>query len=233
MSNGLKNNDKKGSSAEQFSRWEYQNIALAVVTQCAELIHKLSQRGSASDEQILSCVNPLMAVSSDSVAEVYPNVGAFNQGLKTLQSALGAEKNSNTADVIRYTMGMLMLRNRLMSNTPMQTYIGDQLKLYRPVDREYSSFESEQHEGRLLYKNLANLYQETISTLPYRIQVHGKMEHLQDQETANRVRALLLAGIRSAVLWHQLGGRRWRLLVYRKRIRNSVSEVRRKLISAV
>ena len=43
--------------------------------------------------------------------------------------------------------------------------------------------------------------------------------------------ALLLAGIRSSLLWHQLGGRRWHLIVYKKRIRDCVSQVRRKLMT--
>jgi high frequency lysogenization protein len=30
------------------------------------------------------------------------------------------------------------------------------------------------------------------------------------------VRSALLASARSAVLWHQLGGRQWQLLIYRK-----------------
>jgi len=32
----------------------------------------------------------------------------------------------------------------------------------------------------------------------------------------DKVRAALLASVRSAVLWHQLGGRQWQLLISRK-----------------
>jgi high frequency lysogenization protein len=32
------------------------------------------------------------------------------------------------------------------------------------------------------------------------------------------VRALLLAGIRAAFLWRQLGGRRWKLVLQRRRL---------------
>ncbi len=35
---------------------------------------------------------------------------------------------------------------------------------------------------------------------------------------ADIIRALLLAGIRAAFLWRQLGGRRWRLLLQRKKL---------------
>ena len=71
---------------------------------------------------------------------------------------------------------------------------------------------------RPLEEALATLHQDTISSLPFRVQVQGKVEHLQDERIANRIRALLLAGIRFAVLWHQIGGRPWHLFVLRGRI---------------
>jgi len=37
---------------------------------------------------------------------------------------------------------------------------------------------------------------------------------------ANKIRTLLLAGIRAAVLWRQMGGNRWQLLFSRKDIIN-------------
>ena len=74
------------------------------------------------------------------------------------------------------------------------------------------------HETERSFEGLGTLYQDTVSTLPFRIQVQGKVEHLQDERIANRIRALLLAGIRFAVLWHQIGGRPWHLFVLRGRI---------------
>jgi len=65
---------------------------------------------------------------------------------------------------------------------------------------------------------LARLYQETISTLGKRIQVSGDPQRLQQEETAEQIRALLLAGVRFAWLWQQRGGRRWHLLLRRGRL---------------
>jgi high frequency lysogenization protein len=59
------------------------------------------------------------------------------------------------------------------------------------------------------------------------------MDSLVDEQMANKIRALLLAGVRSAVLWYQLGGRRWRLVIHRKQIRQTVGNIRRKLISPI
>jgi high frequency lysogenization protein len=51
-----------------------------------------------------------------------------------------------------------------------------------------------------------------------RIQVSGSPQILQRDENAEKVRALLLAGIRSAVLWRQSGGRRWQLIFNRRKV---------------
>ena len=55
----------------------------------------------------------------------------------------------------------------------------------------------------------------TISTITPRIMVSGNPAHLNNPENANRIRALLLAGIRGAMLWRQSGGGRWTLLLRR------------------
>ena len=59
------------------------------------------------------------------------------------------------------------------------------------------------------------LYQETISTLSPRIIVKGEQSYLSNSDTTSRIRTLLLAGIRSAILWNQIGGSQWRLLFSR------------------
>ena len=45
--------------------------------------------------------------------------------------------------------------------------------------------------------------------------VNGAQIHLNNPENANRIRALLLAGIRAATLWRQSGGSRITLLLRR------------------
>jgi high frequency lysogenization protein len=54
-----------------------------------------------------------------------------------------------------------------------------------------------------------------LSTFNYRIQVKGEQKFLENPENINKVRALLLAGVRSAVLWRQKGGSRLQLLFSR------------------
>ncbi|MDR6354241.1 CII-binding regulator of phage lambda lysogenization HflD [Pseudomonas psychrotolerans] len=70
------------------------------------------------------------------------------------------------------------------------------------------------------------LYEDTLSTFKQRIQVHGEMRYLQQSATASRVRALLLAGIRSARLWRQLGGHRWQLVLNRRKLLDNLYPLR-------
>ena len=64
------------------------------------------------------------------------------------------------------------------------------------------------------------LYQDKISNLEPRIMVRGDQMHLQNSNNAAKVRTLLLAGIRAAVLWHQLGGSKWKLIMSRSKYVN-------------
>ena len=46
--------------------------------------------------------------------------------------------------------------------------------------------------------------------------IKGEQAHLEEATTVAKIRALLLAGIRAAVLWKQSGGNRFTLLLSRK-----------------
>ena len=66
--------------------------------------------------------------------------------------------------------------------------------------------------------NIAGLYTDTVSTIKGRIQVTGNAFYLEQPAIAQRVRCLLFAGIRSAFLWHQLGGKRSHILWHRNNL---------------
>ena len=51
-----------------------------------------------------------------------------------------------------------------------------------------------------------------------RIIVQGDQGYLSNPDNAARIRALLLAGIRAAVLWRQAGGTRWNLILGRNKL---------------
>lgn len=224
------------SSPASFSPWEYQVIALAGITQSAVLVNDLATRGVYQQTSAAATVNSLLVLNPASVADIYPNVSHLSAGLTSLQGIFSNQRAPGYGGIVRYMLGMLVLRSRLMSNPAMQAKLREGLRMVEPINlhKVFDLGDSTTGSGDLgierTFEQLARLYQDTISTLSHRIQVQGKIEHLQNEQITFRIRALLLAGIRSAVLWYQLGGRRWQLLFYRKRILNTTAIIRRKLI---
>ena len=63
---------------------------------------------------------------------------------------------------------------------------------------------------------LAEIYVDTLSQLRPRVIVHGNPQHLSNAQVVAQIRALLLAAVRAAVLWRQVGGSQLRLIVRRR-----------------
>ena len=231
------------NSTAELTRWEWQVVALAAVAQSAALVSKLALHGNASQTELLASVNALLALNPRSETDIYPNLGHLNLGLRTLDDMLSLGRSPENTSLVRYTWGMLSIRNKLDMNSAMQSNIRDRLQSIQSLllvpenATPWRMTETEKTDGQLqqeqTFEQLATLYQDTISTLSHRIQVHGQEDYLQNDYVSNRVRSLLLAGIRSAVLWHQLGGRRWRLILYRKRLQETASALRRRLLKSI
>lgn len=223
------------TSSASYSKWEQEIIALAAVAQAAAVVNKLATRGEATQLDLSACVNPLLVLDPQSFDEVYPNVLELSLGLRTIEAMFSNEREKEDAEVVRYSLSLLHLRSNLLQDTEMQDKIRVTLANIAPFQAIYGAQDDSQAgfiEAQLnTFQQLAALYQDTISTLRYRIQVKGRTDLLKDELIANQIRAVLLAGIRSAVLWGQLGGRRWRLILYRKRICSTAESIRKKLLN--
>ncbi len=230
-------------TASSLNKWEQQLVALAAVSQCAALVRDLAYQGQVPQDQMAACINPLIQLQAPGIDHIYPEPGALSRGFQTLQDMFSNDRLQAYGETIRYTLDMLLLRNKLMADSSMQDTLRRRLQYLDPfpssLPEESNDNQGDDTENKLfslqehILEQLANLYQDTISTLSYRIQVQGKIDNLKNERIANSIRALLLAGIRSAVLWYQLGGRRWRLVVHRKRIKETANSLHRSLIAPV
>ena len=226
------------NTSAKFNDWEYRNIALAVVVQCAHLVNTLANSGRADAAQIKACIDPLLVIDPETAADIYPDVSRFSTGLSILQKSLDGDGMKEFGEPMKYVLGMSVLQQQLMSAPDMQAAIRQRMQQRDTLfldkeeqDPEADSAAPTAKSDNYDYAVLAALYQDTISKLTYRIHVKGNVEHLRNQRVAEQIRALLLAGIRSALLWQQLGGRRWHLFFYKRRIRDSVTSIRRNLFS--
>lgn len=188
-----------------------QTIALAGIAQACSLVRQLATTGNADQQAMTASIGSLLKIDSDSVADVFGGLSGVAHGLRELDKQLTSRVVAN-AEQARYAAQIIHLQKQLAQKQ-------DMLKTIRGgIDRAQTQAE---HFGLMhqnVLANLADLYHGTISTLQPRIMVHGDQQYLGDQNTVNKIRALLLAGIRAALLWRQCGGSRWQLLLSRKKI---------------
>jgi len=200
-----------------------QSIALAGMAQAAYLVNQLGQQGNAAQDKLNTCLNSLFVTKPESTLSIYGDLKQIKLGLNILDEVFGNESSDlKSPELMRYLISVIHLQGRLSSQPEMLARIGKELVL---IEDQYGDSPYDFLDFPEILERLAELYQQTISTLPFRIQVKGKMQYLQNPLVANTIRASLLAAIRSAVLWQQLGGRRWHFLIYRKRIKRAVSSL--------
>jgi high frequency lysogenization protein len=122
--------------------------------------------------------------------------------------------DSRHADALRYSVGLLQIEKKFRRTGNMQGQVGERLV---EIAAEGAGLDRHERED-LQAHQIAALYADTISTLSPRIVVNGNPQYLQSERTVDWVRTLLLAGLRSAMLWKQLGGGRLELMFGRKKI---------------
>ena len=189
-----------------------QTIAIAGILQCAYLVDKIATTGEAPLESFNPSVNSLFQFDGETPEEVYGGIPNLKLGLKVINDVIGGQSNPQNHTVIRYALGMLHLQKQLMAKPEMLQIIRSRLE-HAAIKAEHFS-----DSPYSLASSVAQIYQDTLSTFKYRIQIGGNKQQLENTTNADNIRALLLAGIRSAVLWRQLGGRRWQLFIKRQSI---------------
>ena len=186
-----------------------QAIALAGVFHCAELVDKLAHNGYVSELQLGQAMTALLNQNPQSVMDLYGDLDNLELGMTSLRAAI-EQDTKTTTDVMRYVIGIMYLARKLTSDKKRLTEIGEGIEI---AGRQAEVF-TPMHDN--VVANIASLYSNTISTLPSRIKVRGNPLYLKQTAVAQRARCLLFSGVRSAFLWHQLGGKRRHLLWQRK-----------------
>lgn len=188
-------------------------LALCGVFEAAALVDRLAKSGQVSEAPLGCLLGSLLVRNPKNTLEVYGG-DHYNlrDGVRALAGALERNPQQLPRETLRYAVALIALERQLAKRSDMLQVIGSRLQ---QIEQQVELF-GITHDN--VIAACAALYQDTLSTFRQRIQVHGEMRHLQDSRNADRIRALLLAGIRSAMLWRQLGGRRWQLLLSRKRL---------------
>ena len=181
-------------------------IALAGVMQATDLVRSIARRGQIQANDFETCMASLIQIDAPSSVDIYGGINRLLTGLRLLEQQL---HNPQDMELTRYVVTLLRLEYKLSRREEMLDILSAGIK---DIIQNLAHFPLT-HSNTIA--RFADLYLQTISTLSPRIMVSGIQAHLNNPENANRIRALLLAGVRAARLWRQCGGSRWSLLLRR------------------
>lgn len=192
-------------------------IALAGIVQAACLVKELAQTGKINDIAYETSIQSIFQTDPPDVLAVYGgNLKGIKYGLEELISLL---TQSTVPVQARYLLGLMRLQKKVSGSAKMMN------TLSRRLDQAKKQVEYFSLLHPTVISNLADIYMSTISTFKFRIIIWGNQRILIAPENMEKVRALLLAGIRSSVLWRQMGGSRLQLIFSRGKICNMAKKI--------
>jgi high frequency lysogenization protein len=191
-------------------------LALAGVFQACELVDQIGGKGQCDPQAMRTSLFSLMQVDAEDVPAVFGGLSQLKPGLQVLKRELTAKVTRN-ARIAQYSVQLLHLERKLSNSPQSLSLIAEGVKEVE-ARQEHFPFHHPNSIARF-----ADLYVNSISNLGPRVMVKGETVHLNNPDNVNLIRALLLAGIRSAMLWRQCGGKRWQIIFGRNKILREVN----------
>lgn len=187
---------------------EQRVLALAGMLQALRQVRQIAETGQAEAAVVATAVDSVFRIDADSPQAVYGGEAALRQGLLLLHGYF----NSDGKDELlpRLALAVIGLERRFVRDATMARQVHDGVVALAPTATRLGS----QHPEVLAA--LGSLYTDTISQLRPRVMVQGNPHYLGQAGVVAEIRAMLLAALRSAVLWRQLGGSLWDFVLRRR-----------------
>ncbi|MCE9678323.1 high frequency lysogenization protein HflD [Shewanella sp. AS1] len=186
-------------------------MAFAGILQAIAQVQRVARHGQGDTDALAASLNSILVTNPDNTSDVYRDKAALNQGYQLIVNQLGDDKQKDV-EITRYLIGILALERKLSRSSSALGMLAERIN---QVHRQLHHFAITDDQ---VIANFAGIYSDIISELGPKIQISGNPEFLKQTLVQQKIRALLLAAMRSAVLWRQLGGKRRHLVFSRKSI---------------
>lgn len=200
------------------------SLALAGVFQSAALVRDLARTGETEKLAFDTSIQSIYTLNVSTVEQVYGGtIKGLRLGLQELVNLLTYTKLKPDRELTRYLIGLMHLERKLIRCPETKQHLSRRIKHAISQANYFAS------SPQVIINSLADIYVATLGALPFRLHVVGQSKYLAHAETVSKIRAALLAGVRSVVLWRQLGGARWQLFL----MRPTLIAVGKKLLSSL
>ncbi|HIO91720.1 MAG TPA: lysogenization regulator HflD [Leucothrix mucor] len=198
-------------------------LSLSALFLCINGVTQIANTGQCKPELLNTCIGSLIHGNADNIEDIYGGLDNLQGGLSALMYNLGTGQLSpdgrpKDMESTRYSINILHLQRKLMKN---ETIYNELMNGIKEAQGKLEFFDLT-HPN--IIASLAETYSETISKLGPRIMIKGDQTYLGNPDNASKIRALLLAAIRAALLWDQSGGGRWKLLFERSKMQKQAKQ---------
>ena len=188
-------------------------LALAGLVQALQQVRRIADTGQGDGAVLETALDSVFRIDAESPSGVYGGVAALRPGLMLLQRYF---RNDARDELLpRLALAVLQLERRF-SRDAMARKVHDGIIGLAPSAANLGTSHPE------ILASLGNLYAQTVSHLRPRVLVKGNPHYLGQAAVVAEIRAILLAALRSAVLWRQLGGSMWDFLLRRREMVASI-----------
>lgn len=199
--------------------WEARVLALAGITQAVAAVHQLAHEGALRVPDIATPLyHSVLEVNPANTEAVYGDTAKLSLGIRLLLEQIGATKNKNV-EITRYVVSILALARRYQGQPQAVQALSQRIQ---QLQRQRDGFGFD--EGTIT-AGMASAYSDVLSPLMRPIRVSGKPAHLKSTHVQNQIRALLLAAVRSACLWRDVGGKRRHFIFSRQRMVHAAKQL--------
>ena len=184
-------------------------LALAGIAQALQQVRRIAETGHSDSAVVRTAMDSVMRIDAPSPAAVYGDSHQLEPGLRLLRDYFGNQGKDELLP--RLALSVMQLERRFVREGATVDKVEAGIERAGSIARDRGD---SCHPDVL--SAMGALYADTISQLKPKIMVQGNPHYLGQAGVVSEIRALLLAALRSAVLWRQCGGSLWDF-VFRRR----------------
>lgn len=189
-------------------------LALAGVLQALAQVRRIADTGQSEAAPVEVALASVLRLDADTAEAVYGDAQGLRQGLRLLRDHLA--NNPRDESLGKLALAVLQLERRFSRDDAMAANVGAGIASAADTAARLDTSHPD------VINQLAELYAGTISQLSPRIMVQGNPHYLGQAGVVAEIRALLLAALRSAVLWRHSGGSLWDFVFHRREMAASI-----------
>jgi high frequency lysogenization protein len=183
-------------------------LALAGLMQALKQVRRIADTGQAEAAVLQTALDSVFHIDAISPESVYGGSAALRPGLILLREYFG---NQNKDEALpKLALAVLQIERRFVRDGAMAQRVHDGIMAAAPDAQRLGSTHPE------VLGALGKLYADTVSHLRPRVMVQGNPHYLGQADIVSEIRAVLLAGLRSAVLWRQMRGNLFDFVLQRR-----------------